>query len=592
MAGDPAVYLAGQTATITGVGSLTVGATGAYTFTPAANYAGAVPAATYTVADGHGGFDSSTLQVSITPVNDAPVITAGATAVSVAENTTSILTTIAATDVDGDTVQFSLTGADALRFTINAAGELRFNSAPDFEAPADADGNNVYDVTVVASDAGGLSDTRAVAVTVTDVNEAPVITSNGGGDSAAISVAENSSAVTTVTATAPAPGVTRVFSIVGGSDSARFTINAASGVLSFVAAPDFEAPTDAGANNVYDVVVQVADGAFTDTQALAVTVTNVAGVTTNGTPGNDTLNGTAEEDRLNGLLGNDTLSGGAGDDTLDGGLGSDSMAGGLGNDTYQVEAAGDIVSEAAGQGRDTVRTTLTSYTLGANVEDLTYTGTSNFTGTGNAENNFITGGAGVDNLSGGTGNDTLNGGAGGDLLAGGAGDDTYYVDSAGDVVNELAQIGIDTVLTTLNSYTIGNNVENVTFIGSGNFSGTGNSFANLMIGGAGNDTLSAANGNDRLSGGAGNDTMDGGAGNDVFLFGAGFGNDRINGFDAVAETAGAQDKLDFSALDITFADLAIAMVGVDTVVSYGADSVVLANVNATQIDATDFIFTT
>ena len=149
-------------------------------------------------------------------VNAVPVITSNgggkSAAVSVAENTSPVLTTITATDVDGDAVQFSLTGADALRFTIDAAGELRFNSTPDFEAPTDAGGDNVYNVTVVASDAGGLSDTHEVAVTVTDVNEAPVITSNGGGETASVSIEENSSAVTTVTTVAPAPaGVTRTF---------------------------------------------------------------------------------------------------------------------------------------------------------------------------------------------------------------------------------------------------------------------------------------------------------------------------------------------------------------------------------------------
>ena len=562
-------------------GTVVVNANGSYTYTPNANFNGS-DSFSFKANDGSADSEVATVSITVNPVNDAPsdILLAGNT---VAENqpnaTVGILST---SDADaGDSFSYSLVGVS--EFVI-VGNELKVGSAGlDFEAGA------TRSVTVRSTDSAGLTLDRTFTVNVTDVAENPVITSNGGGDSGTAAVAENSTFVTTVTTEAdPAPGTTRSFSIVGGADALRFTINA-SGVLSFAAAPDFEAPTDAGANNVYDVVVQVADGAFTDTQALAVTVTNVAGVTTNGTAGNDTLNGTAEEDRLNGLLGNDTLNGGDGNDTLDGGLGSDSMVGGLGNDTYQVEATGDITSELAGQGRDTVRTTLTSYTLQANVEDLSYTGTSNFTGTGNAENNLITGGAGADNLNGGTGNDTLNGGAGGDLMAGGAGDDTYYVDAAGDLVNELAQIGIDTVLTTLNAYTIGNNVENVTFIGAGNFTGSGNSFINLMIGGAGNDTLNALNGNDRLIGGAGNDTLDGGAGNDVFVFAAGFGQDRINGFDAVAETAGAQDRLEFSG-GVSFADLAITAVGVDTLVSWGADSILLAGVNATQVDATDFIF--
>ena len=82
-----------------------------------------------------------------------------------------------------------------------------------------------------------------------------------------------------------------------------------------------------------------------------------------------------------------------------------------------------------------MRTTLTSYTLGTNVEDLTYTGTANFVGNGNAENNHITGGAGNDKLNGNAGDDTLDGGTGSDAMTGGAGSDTYIV-GAGDIVIE------------------------------------------------------------------------------------------------------------------------------------------------------------
>lgn len=107
-------------------------------------------------------------------------------------------------------------------------------------------------------------------------NDPPVITSDGGGATAALSRPENSTAVTDVNATDPDAGDTITYSISGGADSARFTIDASTGVLTFATAPDFEAPTDAGGNNVYDVVVQASDGSLSDTQAIAVTVTNVA----------------------------------------------------------------------------------------------------------------------------------------------------------------------------------------------------------------------------------------------------------------------------------------------------------------------------
>src|SRR5262249_15902396 len=111
---------------------------------------------------------------------------------------------------------------------------------------------------------------------ITPVNDPPVITSNGGGDAAAVSVAENTTAVTTVVARAPESGWVRSYWIGGGADAAKFTLNAATGALAFVTAPNFEAPADVGANNVYDVTVQVSDGlGGFDTQAIAVTVINV-----------------------------------------------------------------------------------------------------------------------------------------------------------------------------------------------------------------------------------------------------------------------------------------------------------------------------
>ena len=107
-------------------------------------------------------------------------------------------------------------------------------------------------------------------------NFVPVITSNGGLAIASINVAENTTAVTTVTATDPDLD-TPTFSLVGGADLARFSIDATTGALAFVAAPDFENPTDVGANNTYDVVVRASDGnGGQDDQAITVTVTDVA----------------------------------------------------------------------------------------------------------------------------------------------------------------------------------------------------------------------------------------------------------------------------------------------------------------------------
>ena len=209
------------------------------------------------------------------------------------------------------------------------------------------------------------------------------------------------------------------------------------------------------------------------------------------------------------------ITGGAGNDILDGGLGADRLIGGAGNDIYIVDNIGDIVVELAGEGIDEVRTSLTAYTLGANVENLTYTGSGAFIGVGNALDNVITGGTGGNQLYGGAGNDTLiggtgadylDGGTGADRMVGGAGNDIYIVDNAGDVVVELPGGGIDEVRTSLNAYTLGANLENLTFVGTGNFTGTGNALDNVITGGAGDDWLDGGAGNDTLIGGAGNDT--------------------------------------------------------------------------------------
>ena len=257
---------------------------------------------TLTSSDGHGGTDTQDVTIVINGTNDAPVITSnsgGATAsVSIDENTTAV-TTVTATDVDSPAITYSIVGgADSAKFTIDPnTGVLSFVNAPDFENPTDVAGgssvagNNVYDVVVQASD-GSLVDTQAIAVTVNDVNAPPVITSNGAGATAGVSIDENTTAVTTVAATDDGENNnTLTYSIVGGADSAKFTIDPNTGVLSFVSAPDFENPTDVAGgssvagNNVYDVVVQASDGSLVDTQAIAVTVTDVNAapvITSNG----------------------------------------------------------------------------------------------------------------------------------------------------------------------------------------------------------------------------------------------------------------------------------------------------------------------
>lgn len=194
------------------------------------------------------------------------------------------------------------------------------------------------------------------------------------------------------------------------------------------------------------------------------------------------------------------------------------MLGGLGNDTYVVDDVSDAVIEAMRQGTDTVQSSIT-YTLGANIEKLTLTGSAAINATGNELDNTLTGNSAANVLTGGEGNDSLNGGAGADTMVGGLGDDIYTVDNAGDVITELTNQGLDHVKSSI-TYTLGMSLENLTLTGSGAIAGTGNAEDNVLVGNAGNNTLTGLAGDDRLDGAAGNDTMLGGIGNDTYVFDA------------------------------------------------------------------------
>ncbi|MBU6396014.1 MAG: choice-of-anchor I family protein [Sphingomonadales bacterium] len=203
-------------------------------------------------------------------------------ATAFAENDTAAAYLGKSTGLTG-TITYSLTGADAALFDVSSTGVVTFKNAPNFEAPADAGANNVYDVRVVASNGTNTTE-QDVAIAVTNVNEAPTITSNGGGAAASLSIAENTAAVTTVTATDPDAGTTLTYAIAGGADASLFQMDAATGVISFKQAPNFERAADADKNNVYEVIVSSSDGTATDTQTLTVTVTDVADTRSSQTP--------------------------------------------------------------------------------------------------------------------------------------------------------------------------------------------------------------------------------------------------------------------------------------------------------------------
>ena len=219
--------------------------------------------------------------------------------------------------------------------------------------------------------------------------------------------------------------------------------------------------------------------------------------------------GGAYNDRITGSNAANELFGRGGNDTLDGGAGADTLRGGVGNDTYYVDNAGDVIVENAGEGTDSVFSSI-SWTLGSNVENLTLTGSAAINATGNGLNNVLTGNSGAN---------VLNGGAGSDSLAGGLGNDTYVVDVGTDVVTENAGGGTDTVLSSV-SWTLGANLENLTLTGTA-LNGTGNALNNVIVGNSAANSLTGGDGDDTLDGGDGIDTLDGGNGNDSYYVTAG-----------------------------------------------------------------------
>ena len=422
--------------------------------------------------------------------------------------------TVTGVDPDaGDTFTYSLTD--------NAGGAFAINSATGVVTVAngsllDYETGTSKQITVHVTDSGGLTVDQVFVIAVTNVDEHPTLTGTPGDD----------------VITAPSDDTTTIIGLDGDDtltgNGGNDTLYGGNGddVLSGVDGDDiiYGGP---GADDLYggNGNDQLYGGDGTD---------NLYG-------GNDDdiLNGGNGDDQLYGGAGTDTLNGNDGNDLLDGGTGADTMTGGAGDDTYGVDNAGDVVNEAPGEGIDTIETSLPTYTLPDNFENLVGTNDAGQTLTGNAADNEITGANGDDTIYGGPGNDTLegnggndtiyggagndrlDGGTGVDALTGGTGDDTYVVDNVGDVVNEAPDEGTDTVETSLASYTLLDNFENLTGTDNAGQSLTGNALDNIITGAGGDDVITGLDGNDTLSGGAGADTVYGGAGNDRIDGGAG-----------------------------------------------------------------------
>ncbi|MDB5431758.1 MAG: Hemolysin-type calcium-binding region [Caulobacter sp.] len=328
--------------------------------------------------------------------------------------------------------------------------------------------------------------------------------------------------------------------MIGGADNDTYTVDSTGDVVVELAGGGDIDLVNAGVDYVLGAEIENLN--LTGTAAIDGTGNTLANKII-GNAASNTIDGGLGDDLLSGGAGDDRLYGGAGVDKLDGGLGADLMIGGQGGDAYVVDNVGDVISELADGGVDTVNASV-SYTLTAELETLILSGTAAINGTGNGLDNKIagnaaanvidggagddqlTGGDGADRLIGGLGNDKIDGGLGADAMIGGAGNDSYVVDNAADTITELANGGSDTVSATA-SWVMSLEIETLTLGGTGAINGTGsaqankitgNGAANLLDGKAGDDALSGGAGADKLTGGAGFDALTGGADADTFIF--------------------------------------------------------------------------
>jgi parallel beta-helix repeat protein len=323
-------------------------------------------------------------------------------------------------------------------------------------------------------------------------------------------IAENQAAGTVIgnfTTTDPNTSDTFTYSLVtgtGASDNNLFTI--VGNQLKTQSIFDFET------KNNYSIRVETKDqGGLTYQKQLTINIINVDNII-NGTGNNEQLTTTNEKDIIAAAGGNDTIT-----STFANLQQNDTINGGFGTDNLTI-TGGTSANSLTINGNNTTNQL-------ANIPGTTVLGFENFDLSQFAGIVTVTGTNGNNVIKSGAANDTLNGGLGADTMMGGIGNDTYYVDNVGDRITENQNQGTDSVFSTI-SYTLGNNVENLTLQGSSTINGTGNSLNNTITGNAAANILRGEAGNDTLIGGAGNDTLRGGLGSDTLI--GGLGNDTLS----------------------------------------------------------------
>ncbi|AJC79788.1 serralysin-like metalloprotease domain-containing protein [Rhizobium etli bv. phaseoli str. IE4803] len=429
---------------------------------------------------------------------------------TVAENSVDVTTVVAIGGQVGGTLAYSIVGgADQAEFQIDeASGILRFVANPDFEAPSDADGDNVYEVVVQASDGQGGNDTQTITVNVPNTNDtAPVFSSGVTAD-----FAENAIGAVYTAAATDGDNLGPLTYSLSGVDAMYFDLGTA-GVVTFQATPDFEAPADAGGNNVYDIVITASDGSNSTDRAVAITVTDTHDTNQPPTDISLSANLVAENSAPGSIIGSlGATDADVGDtfvfsllDDADGrfALVDDQLvvANGVKLD-FEQSTSHQItvrVTDSGGLSFDRMLTIQVvdvnpDVVAGTSADDVIY---------GGALNDDLRGLAEADTLVGGDGDDTLEGGLGADSIIGGAGNDTTsYVGSANGVridlrfsAGEFGDADGDTLV----------GIESV----------IGSASSDVLIGSSASNTLDGGGGDDIIEGDAGADVLIGGLGVDV-----------------------------------------------------------------------------
>ncbi|MCA1476157.1 tandem-95 repeat protein [Bradyrhizobium sp. NBAIM08] len=469
----------------TDAGAFSIDGNGQVTLNNSANYEAKSSYSINVVATDGGNLSASqAVTINVNDVNEGPTVTSGGAA-SVTENAaaSTVIYQAVASDPDttapNNTITWSLSGPDAASFSIDANGQLRLNSPANFETKSS------YAINVVATDGGNLSSSTAVAVSITNVNEAPtdVLLSNAA-------VPQSTAAGTVVGALSaidPDAGDTAIFSLVDGAGG-QFSVSGSNIVVA--------GPLTAGPQQVTVHVTDSGNLGFDKTLTINVN----AGATVVGDDGNNSdLVGTAGDDSMFGLGGNDILQGLAGNDSLDGGTGQDLAVYNDATNAITISMAAGTVAATdadAGIGTDTLQSI--EAVEGSAFND-TYNATGYWTGVGtptgtNQGSPSVTGP--INNaFEGMGGNDTITGN--GRTTA------VYYHAAAGVTVTLSTGANLSTngsaVSTGPNDAGIGTD----TLIGVNWVSGS--EFADVFNGGTGNDVFNGRAGNDQINGGAGFD---------------------------------------------------------------------------------------